>query len=138
VRTVTGKRTLVIVLVILVALAVARGIFIIGSPSEERTRRLDARRVEDLQRISRAVEVYHQRHQRVPASVEELSKEPGLSVIARDPVTEEPYAYRSVNANSYELCGTFERETADARSANFWSHGAGGQCFTLNVKPKTP
>jgi hypothetical protein len=135
---VTGKRTLAIVLVIVVAAAVTTGIVIIGSPSEERTRRLDARRVEDLQRISGAVEVYHRRHQQVPASLEELSKEPGLSVIPHDPVTEQPYAYRSFNANSYELCGTFERETADASSADFWSHGAGMQCFTLNVKQTTP
>jgi hypothetical protein len=135
---VTGKRALAIVLVIVVAASVTTGIVIIGSPSEERTRRLDARRVEDLQRISGAVEVYHRRHQQVPASLAELSKEPGLSVIPRDPVTEQPYAYRSFNASSYELCGTFERETADASSADFWSHGAGTQCFMLNVKPTTP
>ena len=82
----TGKRALAIVLVIVVGAAVTAGIVIIGSPAEERTRRLDTRRVEDLQRISGAVEVYHQRHQRVPLSLEELSKEPGLSAVARDPV----------------------------------------------------
>ncbi len=134
----TGKRALAVVLVIVVGAAVASGIVIIGSPSEERTRRLDTRRVEDLQRIAGAVEVYHQRHQRVPESLEELSKEPGLSSIARDPVTGRPYAYRIFNANSYELCGSFDRETADLRSANFWSHGSGTQCFTLNIKPTTP
>ena len=64
----TGKRTLAIVLMIVVGAAVTTGIVIIGSPGEERTRRLDTRRVEDLQRISGAVEVYHKRHQRVPAS----------------------------------------------------------------------
>jgi len=132
---VTGKRTLAIVLVIVVGAAVTAGIVIIGSPSEERTRRLDTRRVDDLQRISGAVEVYYQRHKQVPASLEELSKEPGLSAIARDPVTGQPYGYRTFNANSYELCGTFDRETADMRAADFWSHGTGTQCFTLNIKP---
>ena len=47
---------------------------IIGLPSEERTRQIDERRVEDLQRISRAVEVYHTRHQRLPQSLDELSQ----------------------------------------------------------------
>jgi hypothetical protein len=135
---VTGKRALAIVLVIVVAAAVTTGIVIIGSPSEERTRRLDARRVEDLQRLSGAVEVYHQRHQRVPASLQELSQEPGLASVARDPATGQEYGYRSFTANSYQLCGTFERETTDAPAADFWSHGAGTQCFTLDIKPTTP
>jgi hypothetical protein len=135
---VTGKRTLAIVLVLVVAAAVTTGIVIIGSPGEERTRRLDARRVEDLQAISAAIAVYHKRHQRVPMSLEELSMEPGLSSVPRDPVTGESYAYRTFNANSYELCSTFERETADARAADFWSHGAGTQCFTQDIKPTTP
>jgi hypothetical protein len=132
---VTGKRALATVLVIVVGAAVTAGIVIIGSPGEERTRRLDARRVDDLQRISSAVEVYHQRHQGVPASLEELSKEPGLSTIPRDPVSGLPYGYRTFNANSYELCGVFDRETADIRAVSFWTHGAGTQCFTLNVRP---
>jgi hypothetical protein len=132
---VTGKRALVAVLVLLVVLAVTWGVILIGSPGEERTRRLDARRVEDLQGISRAVEVYHARHQSTPASLEELSSEPGLSTIPRDPVTGQPYAYRRFNANSYELCGTFDRETGDTRAATLWSHGVGAQCFTLNIKP---
>ena len=130
----TGKRTLAIVLVIVVGAAVTTGIVIIGSPGEERTRRLDTRRVEDLQAISSAIEVFHKRHQQVPGSLDELSKEGGLSVIPRDPVTGQSYGYRTFNANSYELCSAFDRETADAR-ADFWSHGAGTQCFTMNVKP---
>jgi hypothetical protein len=135
---VTGKRTLALVLVFVVAAAVTTGIVIIGSPGEERTRRLDARRIEDLQGISAAIAVYHKRHQRVPMSLEELSMEPGLASIARDPVTGGPYAYRTFSANSYELCGTFERETADARAADFWSHSVGTQCFTQDIKPTTP
>jgi hypothetical protein len=131
---VTGKRTLAIVLVLVVAAAVTTGIVIIGSPGEERTRRLDDRRVEDLQRISSAIEVYHKRHSGVPGSLDELSKEPGLSLVPRDPVTGQAYGYRTFNANSYELCGAFDRDTADMRAADFWSHGTGTQCFTLNIK----
>jgi hypothetical protein len=131
---VTGKRTLAAVLVVIVALAVTTGIMIIGSPSEERTRRLDARRVEDLQGISQSVEIYRTRHQRFPASLEELAAEPGLSAVQPDPVSGSPYGYRTVDARSYELCGEFDRETADVRAAGFWSHGAGRQCFTLKIK----
>jgi len=132
---VSGRRTLVIVLVIVVALVVIRGIMIIGSPSEERTRRMDSRRINDLQGVSRSIAVYHTRHQQVPASLEELAREPGFANVARDPVTDRPYGYRMVDANSYQLCGTFDRETADDRAEDFWAHGVGEQCFTLNIKP---
>ena len=87
----SGKRLLAVVLTVIVTAAVVTGIVIIGSPMEERTRRLDTRRVQDLQQISQSVQVYHSRHQRTPASLDELSKEPGLAGVPRDPVTGEPY-----------------------------------------------
>ncbi len=130
----SGKRVLVVVLVLVVALVVIRGIMIIGSPGEERTRRMDSRRVDDLQRISSAIEVYYRRHKQVPASFEELAREPGLGNVARDPVTSEPYSYRVLSAMSYQICGTFDRESSDGRRADFWAHGTGQQCFTLNIK----
>jgi hypothetical protein len=114
-----------------------RGIMIIGSPGEERTRRLDARRVEDLGRMARSIEIYYMRHQRLPASIEELSKEPGLAGIPRDPETGAAYPYRSLDADGYELCATFAREAGGVRPADVWSHGAGMQCFTLKANPAT-
>jgi hypothetical protein len=133
-----AKRALVAILVIVVAIVVVRGIMIIGSPSEERTRRIDSRRVNDLQRISRSIGVYHARHRQVPASLEELATEPGFANVARDPVTDRPYGYRMFNANSYQLCGTFDRDTADSRAQDFWAHGIGEQCFTLNLEQAAP
>ena len=130
---ISGRRLLAVVLTAVVAAAVVTGIVIIGSPMEERTRRLDTRRVQDLQQISQAVQVYHTRHQRTPASLEELSKEPGLAMVPRDPVTGQPYGYTTLDSDSYEVCGTFDRDS-DPRTARFWSHGAGTQCFTLNAK----
>ncbi|HVQ15215.1 MAG TPA: hypothetical protein VMS40_16550 [Vicinamibacterales bacterium] len=134
----SGKRGLVGVLVFVVALVVIGGIRIIGPPSEERTRRMDSRRLQDLQAISRAVVVYHQRHQGLPATLSELAREPGLSAIARDPVTDQAYGYRVRDAHAYEVCATFDRDVSDVRSGDFWSHGAGSQCFTLEVKQATP
>ena len=130
---ISGKRALAGVLIVVVAAAVTTGIVIIGSPGEERTRRLDTRRVSDLRQISQSVEVYHTRQQRVPASLDELSQEPGLAIGARDPVTGQPYGYRNIDSGSYELCAIFDRETTEVRS-DFWSHGSGMQCFTLTMK----
>jgi type II secretory pathway pseudopilin PulG len=129
----SGKRALAIVVVIVVVAAVAAGIAIIGSPGEERTRRLDDRRIDDLRALSQSVEVYYARQQSLPASLDALASEPGLSTVPRDPVAGEPYAYRPVGGSRYELCAVFDRETENTRAAGFWAHGSGRHCFTLDA-----
>lgn len=128
-----GDRLIVGALVVVVATVVGVGIAMLGPPSEERARRLDDRRIDDLRRISLAAHLYNSRHQRLPASVAELSTEPGVMIDTADPVTREAYPYRVVDANRYELCATFDRQSSEARSSGFWSHGTGRQCFTLKA-----
>lgn len=132
----SGKRVLVGVVVLVVALVVIRGMMIVGSPSDERTRQLDSRRIEHLQRISRLVEASHARNQQLPASLAERDVATVLEFddIALDPVTRQPYGYRMISATRYELCATFDRASSGGRSDYFWAHGAGRQCFTLNIK----
>jgi hypothetical protein len=128
----SGKQVLAGAAVVVVAAAIATGIFLLGPPSQERARRLDERRVSDLQGMSSSARLYYKRSGRFPASREELTKEPGVILETRDPVTEEPYAYRVVDSATYELCAAFDRPSAD-RVADIWSHGAGRQCFTLKA-----
>ena len=93
-----------------VVAAVAAGIYLLRSPSEERTLRLDERRVADLVALSGAVDVYWTRHQRLPASLDELR----------------------LADRSYEVCATFERDSsARERPAGdgVWAHRLGRQCF---------
>ena len=129
----SGRHILAGALAIVVASAIGMGIALLGPPSQERARRLDDRRVEELRRISSSVHLFHTRHDRLPASREELSKEPGVILETRDPVTDEPYGYRVVDSMTYELCAIFDRESTESR-ASFWSHGAGKQCFTLKAE----
>ena len=121
-----------------VVLTVAAALYLLGSPQEERVRRLDDRRVQDLRQIAETTNLYWTRHGRVPASIAELSEESGVIVSARDPSTGEPYGYRTVSDKSFELCAVFERDSADARStgpaSSFWSHGPGRRCFNLTVR----
>lgn len=131
-----GKRALVAVLVIVVALVVVTGIMIIGPPSEERARRIDSRRVEELQRISRSVEAYYSSRKQLPSSLEELAAEANLAIlVARDPVTAQPYGYRKIDETSYELCGVFDRKSEESQFGEFWVHSVGKQCFTRTIKP---
>jgi hypothetical protein len=124
-------------LTIAVIAAAAIGIQQIGSPAEERLRRLDERRVQDLAAIADAMDLYWTRHARFPASFDELRREPGANIRLNDPGTNDPYEYRPVETETYELCARFERgspETGLAAVGAFWSHGAGRQCFRREVR----
>ncbi|OFV90822.1 MAG: hypothetical protein A3G76_06395 [Acidobacteria bacterium RIFCSPLOWO2_12_FULL_65_11] len=117
--------------------AVAVGISLIGSPAEERARRMDERRVQDLASMARAVDLYWTRHASLPESLDGLRKEPGGNVRFTDPSTSDPYEYRPLEAETYELCARFERDSGEAGRPTgdaFWSHGAGRQCFQRETR----
>jgi hypothetical protein len=123
-----------------VVAAVVAGLFVLGSPSEERARRVDARRVAHLQAIAAATDLYWTRHSRLPSSLDELQAEPGVSINTRDPASSEFYEYQPRDGGDYELCASFEREsdeTSMARASNLWAHGSGRQCFQLEAEEIT-
>ena len=136
-KTPAGKHVVIGLVVAAVVIAVVSGLVLLGPPSEERTRRLDDRRVNDLRKITRATDLYWTRHGRLPASLDELSQEPGVTLNSRDPTTPEPYGYRALDAATYELCANFQRGSAEESQGpakDFWSHGAGRQCFQLEAR----
>ena len=135
-RAPAGRHVLVGVTMVVIVAAVVTGIVMIGPPSEERARRLDERRAGELQRIGFAVDAYWTMKGRLPASLEELSKESGaIGVPTSDPVTGAPYGYRVVDDRNYELCVTFERASTARSAGDFWAHGAGLRCFTRRAAP---
>jgi len=116
--------------IVLVIAGVGGGLWILGWPAQERISRLDSRRIGDLQQIERAVNLHWTRQRRLPASLDELSAEAGVRISLRDPVTMEPYAYRPLDDQRFEVCAVFESSEPRERStASFWAHGAGRQCF---------
>jgi hypothetical protein len=124
-------------LTVVVVAAVAIGMFLLGSPAEERLRRLDERRVRDLGGIGRAVDLYWTRYGRLPSSLEELAREPGGNVSSHDPSTNAIYEYRALQAEMYELCAQFERDSPQPTQAigdDFWSHRDGRQCFRRDAR----
>jgi hypothetical protein len=133
-----SARTLFAGLAILaVVLTVAGGLYMLGSPANERRRRFDERRVSDLQGLQLATNLYRTRHQRLPVSLDELNKESGMAISARDPVTGQPYDYRVIDERAYELCAVFDRQSQEPGNA-FWSHGSGTQCFQLTAREIRP
>lgn len=100
--------------VTVVVAAVVAGLVILGSPAQERERRIDDRRVADLHAIAAAANLYWSRHSRLPASVDELAAEPGTKINTRDPATAEVYGYQALDSARYEVCATFDRESGAA------------------------
>lgn len=122
--------------IIVVAAAVAVGLILIGSPADQRARRIDERRLADLRELARAVDLYWTRHARLPASLDELSREEAvLLAIPADPETGHTYRYETMGASAYRLCAEFATAGPEpVRGETFWRHAAGPQCFELRAR----
>jgi hypothetical protein len=126
-----GKYIL-ICLSIVVSAAVAGGFWVLGGPSQERERRMDDKRIEQLAAIGRAVDVYWSQHGKLPTGLSEVEREGGTT---RDPDTMQPYEYKQLSPEKYELCATFQQSRARRENwGDFWNHGAGRSCFVLEAR----
>ncbi len=132
------ERILAIAASAVVVVAVVAGLIVLGSPQEERSRLLDARRVADLQQIVAAIEDHHAREQGLPAALDGVVSGRDLPWL-RDPSTGERYEYRVVDERRYELCAAFDRDAEPAPvprrhgHPDFSGHAAGRHCFEVIV-----
>lgn len=121
---------LVAAAILAVVVTLVAAFLVMRSPSEERMRRLDQRRVDELTTLQQAVEAYVRKHDRLPADLDAAAD--GFAVSRNDPVTGQPYEYAVVDARTYRLCAVFET-TAEGGMATArlfqWAHGAGRHCF---------
>lgn len=113
------------------ALAVAAGMWLIGSPATARERSLDDKRAADLSAIARAVQQYRWSNQRMPAALNDLAPERAAGL--RDPITTKPYEYSVRKGDSYELCAVFQQPSS---GEGFEQHQIGRHCFSRRVSPK--
>lgn len=142
-----GVRIFIGVISLLVTAAAVTGLVISGSPSLERARRLDERRVSDLQQMSYAMDQFWNIEKRIPNSIDELrsQRDVYLQGVA-DPETGEPYEFNIKGDKSFELCANFLTSSTASEPKSpepyysrnggndFWSHPAGRQCYTLEVR----
>jgi type II secretory pathway pseudopilin PulG len=119
--------------VAIVLLAIVIGLAVIGSPADERARRLDERRVRALQGLAGAVDEYWRVRGRLPQSIAELIRDPRVVTDTRDPVSGQEYVYRTVTDQTYQLCADFERQSVGMSDARLWAHRSGRHCFDLDV-----
>ena len=121
-----------------VVAAVAAGLFLTGSPAEQRLRRFDERRVRDLQQLSNAASMRWDQQQRLADEVAELADGRYLTRVPIDPVSAQPYEYRVTDAQQFEVCAVFDRPSPPPESGDFWFHDTGRRCFTFDVTQPPP
>lgn len=119
--------------IVAVAAAVVAGLLVAGSPAEQRLRRLDERRVNDLRFLASAADRYFEREEKLPAELDELVDGLFFTRVPTDPATRQPYEYRIVGPRQYELCAAFDRPSRPELADDFWAHDAGLRCFSFTV-----
>lgn len=128
------------------------GVFVIGSPWQQRLRRLDEQRVKDLQMIqSTIVANYWQMKGSLPATLDDLSDSISGFRAGKDPITGAPYTYRVTGVHAFSLCADFQAIGGDDMGASYpypvypgsygqaketWDHGAGKACFDRKIDPE--
>lgn len=132
----------------IVALSVVAGFFFVGSPLDERTRRIDERRISDLQLIQNEIIGYWMNKEKLPEDLSLLRDDiRGISIPA-DPETGAPYEYKILGDMKFSLCATFKlpsREYGEISAkpipaepyggAENWQHGEGRVCFERTIDP---
>lgn len=119
---------------ILVLVALLIGLYILGTPAEERSRRLDEQRVADLLQLSRAINRNFTFSERLPANLTDVVDGQLIRQLPTDPETEAIYQYEILDSDSYRLCAEFSIASDEGNLDDFWSHSMGQQCFDFRAQ----
>ena len=141
-RNLPGQRIFLGFVILAVVLAVGYGIYVVGSPGGQRLLKFDARRVADLQNISQTIDTYWELNEELPGALEDLLGSRLYFVRSiQDPASQQPYEYRVIDGNKYQLCAVFATDSSqrDQRvprpySAKVWDHGTSRKCFDLEAQ----
>jgi hypothetical protein len=119
---------------------VIAGLAILDSPARQRQKKLDARRVDDLVGLERAINTFWKAHNALPEDLATLAASFYVSTV--DPVTGSPYAYEIEGSEAFRLCAVFATDSRDESAPLYragpikWEHGTGRSCFELKVEKK--
>lgn len=142
----SGGRWLAGVAIAAVLVAVGAGLWVNGSPAEQRERRIDLRRIDDLRGLDLAVQRFHSRESRLPETLDELvARLADAPPEARqDPVDGQAYGYRPLDERRFELCARFAHPGSGRGPGQVpggtrpWRHPAGRHCFIREIEPRDP
>jgi hypothetical protein len=123
-------------------LTVGYGIYVAGSPGQQRMERLDALRASHLESIVHQVNDHWRQTGSLPDSLESLRRQPREF---DDPETDVPYEYRVIDDANFEICAVFATDTTGqnewqgpVHAPNVRRHGVGLTCFEFEALPLEP
>jgi hypothetical protein len=119
--------------IVAIVAAVGIGLYLVGSPGEQRLVRFDQQRISHLVQIRKSVDGYWRTHRALPARVDEDVIGITMQRVPRDPETGAEYEYEVSGDDAYRLCAMFSRASADYLADEFWAHDAGRYCFDFEV-----
>lgn len=143
-------KILAIILGVVVLGSIILGFFVVGTPKDQRNRRFDESRTQDLQSLQEQVIYYWQRKKTLPPTLDNLSDDIIGYVVPTDPDSKQSYEYTIVDPLKFELCAVFSIKSDDygisdkdmmytspydATQQN-WKHEAGRECFTRTIDPE--
>lgn len=138
-------RYFVYTVITLVVASIIAGFFLIGSPQEERLRRFDERRVNDLEQLQSGIVNYFLAKNMLPENLTALSTQ---VAIPADPETNLEYEYAIQNKDTFSLCAIFALPSLPNQGSQImyapkaipalpsntnWDHGMGHTCFQRQI-----
>ncbi len=143
-------KILAIVVSVVVLTSIIAGFFIIGTPSDQRNRRFDEQRVQELQILQDQVINYWTMKEKLPENLDNLKNDISGFAVPNDPETKTAYEYSMVDQHKFELCANFALSSKDLGSLNNgtryyspynsfqqnWDHEAGRVCFSRTIDPQ--
>lgn len=128
----TLNRLVAIATTVVVIIAGVIGLYLSGSPAEQRLLRLDERRVRDLNQIANAAQRYWQKQGELPATLQQLIDGRRLNKLPVDPDSGQAYEY-TAGDKQFRLCAEFNRPTEATTTIEFWQHPAGTHCYEFDT-----
>lgn len=118
-------------------LTILAGFAIIGTPMQQRMRKLDENRVRDLQLLQSRITTYWNTNLNTPPSLNALKTQTNT----KDAETGKLYEYIRVNENEYQLCAEFSSDNNDTTryyySETYTWATKGRHCFNIKIQQTT-
>jgi hypothetical protein len=128
-----SEKKLALTISALVTVSVIYGLFLAGSPFQQREKRFDERRVENLREIALSIDYFYSRYGSIPETLDQLEKKGNSTIDITDPETGRVYVYEKLSRTVYRLCAVFSHPSG-AEAGEFPAHGPGRVCFLWNAK----
>lgn len=143
-------KVLASIVAIVVIASIVLGFFIVGTPADQRERRFDDQRINDLQTLQSQIVDYWVRKDSLPLSLSNLEDNIIGFIVPVDPSDKGPYEYKIIDSLSFELCAVFSRSSEESglvgqntKALNSpyglfqqnWDHDTGRYCWTRNIDP---